>query len=195
MTWIDHVPPPIKAQRSKAFAKKSRSTTSCPLGVQLRHFRVPVGDGFESLVVGTPYQLLDGLTLPLRDQIGMQLMPLRQFRHRSMAPYGLKRDLGLELGRKRLRVFMSDGPSRRWTHFSSLSGTGASSAATRDFAIDTCRQRSREYPLLPFRRRSWAVWPRAFLRPCPAPKPRDRRDARARGARGSLRRPLQRDRR
>ena len=31
MTWIDHVPPPIKAQRSKAFAKKSRSTTSCPI--------------------------------------------------------------------------------------------------------------------------------------------------------------------
>src|SRR3984885_2475704 len=31
MTWSDHGPPPIKAQRSKAFAKKSRSTTSCPI--------------------------------------------------------------------------------------------------------------------------------------------------------------------
>ena len=70
------------------------------LGVQLRHFRVPVGGGFESLVVEHLGQLLDSLTLPSRNQIGMQLMPLRQVRHRSMALYGLKRDLGLELGRK-----------------------------------------------------------------------------------------------
>jgi hypothetical protein len=29
--------------------------------------------------------------------------------------------LALNSAVKRLRVFMSDGPSRRWTHFSSLS--------------------------------------------------------------------------
>ncbi len=70
------------------------------LGVQLRHFRVPEGGGFDSLVVEHLGQLLDRLTLPLRDQIGMQLMSLPQFRHGSMALYGFKRDLGLELGRK-----------------------------------------------------------------------------------------------
>src|SRR5271155_3500919 len=31
MIGVDHGPPPIKAQRSKAFAKKSRSTTSWPI--------------------------------------------------------------------------------------------------------------------------------------------------------------------
>jgi hypothetical protein len=31
VTGIDHHLPPIKAQRSKALAKKSRSTTSCPI--------------------------------------------------------------------------------------------------------------------------------------------------------------------
>ena len=46
------------------------------------------------------------------------------------------------------------------------------------------------YPLLAFERRSWVVWPWACLRPCPAPKPRDRRAARARETRGSLRRTL-----
>src|ERR1700722_5739207 len=45
-------------------------------------------------------------------------------------------------------------------------------------------------PLLAFERRSWAAWPCACFRPCPAPKPRDRRAARARGTRGSLRRTL-----
>jgi hypothetical protein len=39
-------------------------------------------------------------------------------------------------------------------------------------------------------RRSWVVRPWACLRPCPAPKPRDGRAARARGTRGSLRRTL-----
>src|SRR5580704_8406885 len=43
------------------------------------------------------------------------------------------------------------------------------------------------YPLLAFERRSWVVWPWACLRPCPAPRPRGRRAARARG---SLRRTL-----
>jgi hypothetical protein len=46
------------------------------------------------------------------------------------------------------------------------------------------------HPLLAFERRSWAVWPWACLRPCPTLKPRDRRAARARGTRGSLRRTL-----
>jgi hypothetical protein len=46
------------------------------------------------------------------------------------------------------------------------------------------------YPLLAFERRSSAVSPWACLGPCPAPKPRDRRAARARGTRGSLRRTL-----
>jgi hypothetical protein len=39
-------------------------------------------------------------------------MALRQFRHRSMALYGFKRDFGLNSAVKHLRVFMSDGPSR-----------------------------------------------------------------------------------
>ena len=41
-----------------------------------------------------------------------------------------------------------------------------------------------------FKRRSWAQWPWARLRPCPARRPRDGRAARARGTRGSLRRTL-----
>ncbi len=77
MTWIDHVPPPIKAQRSKAFAQKiPLDDELSDLSVQLRHFRVSEGGGFESLVVEHLGQLLDHLTLPLRDQIGMQLMSL-----------------------------------------------------------------------------------------------------------------------
>src|SRR5512145_3304878 len=31
MHAVDHLPPPIDAQRPKAFAKKSRSTISCPI--------------------------------------------------------------------------------------------------------------------------------------------------------------------
>ena len=45
VTGIDHRLPPIQAQRSKALAKKSRSTTSCKLPdlrVQLRYLRVAV---------------------------------------------------------------------------------------------------------------------------------------------------------
>src|SRR6202035_4396326 len=57
-------------------------------------------------------------------------------------------------------------------------------------AIPRFRGRVGSYPLLAFERRSWAVWPWACLRPCRAPKPRDRRAARARGTRGSLRRTL-----
>ena len=57
-------------------------------------------------------------------------------------------------------------------------------------AIPRSRGRVGSYPLLAFERRSGAVWPWACLRPCPAPKPRDRRAARARGTRGSLRRTL-----
>jgi hypothetical protein len=57
-------------------------------------------------------------------------------------------------------------------------------------AIPQFRDRVGSYPLLAFERRSWTVWPWACLRPCPAPKPRDRRAARARGTRGSLRRTL-----
>ena len=57
-------------------------------------------------------------------------------------------------------------------------------------AIPRFRGRVGSYPLLAFERRSWAVWPWACFRPCPAPKPRDRRAARARGTRGSLRRTL-----
>src|ERR1700677_4089295 len=49
------------------------------------------------------------------------------------------------------------------------------------------RGRVGSYPLLALGRRSWAVWPWACLRPCPARKPRDRRATRARG---SLRRTL-----
>ena len=79
--------------------------------MQLRHFRVPAGGRFESLVIGYLGQLLDGLTLPLRDQIGMQLMSLRQFRHRSMACMASSATLALNSAVKRLRVFMSDGPS------------------------------------------------------------------------------------
>src|SRR5208282_6856609 len=41
-----------------------------------------------------------------------------------------------------------------------------------------------------FERRSWAQWPWACLRPCPARRPRGGRAARARGTRGSLRRTL-----
>jgi hypothetical protein len=41
-----------------------------------------------------------------------------------------------------------------------------------------------------FKRRSWARWPWARLRPCPARRPRGGRAARARGTRGSLRRTL-----
>src|ERR1700723_3319897 len=57
-------------------------------------------------------------------------------------------------------------------------------------AIPRFRGRVGSYPLLAFERRSWAVWPWACLRPCPAPEPRDGRAARARGTRGSLRRTL-----
>ena len=57
-------------------------------------------------------------------------------------------------------------------------------------AIPRFRGRVGSYPLLAFERRSWAVWPWACLRPCPALKPRDRRATRARGTRGSLRRTL-----
>src|SRR5271166_5986073 len=41
-----------------------------------------------------------------------------------------------------------------------------------------------------FERRSWAQWPWACFRPCPARRPRGGRAARARGTRGSLRRTL-----
>jgi hypothetical protein len=57
-------------------------------------------------------------------------------------------------------------------------------------AIPRFRGRVASYPLLAFERRSWAVWPWAFPRPCPALKPRDRRATRARETRGSLRRTL-----
>ena len=57
-------------------------------------------------------------------------------------------------------------------------------------AIPRFRGHAGSYSLLAFERRSWAVWPWACFRPCPAPKPRDRRAARARGTRGSLRRTL-----
>ena len=57
-------------------------------------------------------------------------------------------------------------------------------------AIPRFRGRVGSCALLAFERRSWAVWPWAFFRPCPALKPRDRRAARARGTRGSLRRTL-----
>ena len=44
--------------------------------------------------------------------------------------------------------------------------------------------------VLAFERTSWAQWPWACLRPCPARRPRGGRAARARGTRGSLRRTL-----
>src|SRR6202451_4317779 len=52
------------------------------------------------------------------------------------------------------------------------------------------RGRVGSYPLLAFQRRSWAVWPWACFRPCPTLRPLERRAARARGTRGSLRRTL-----
>src|SRR5271165_4532728 len=57
-------------------------------------------------------------------------------------------------------------------------------------AVPRFQGRVRSCPLLAFERRSWAQWPWACLRPCPARRPRGGRAARARGTRGSLRRTL-----
>src|SRR5690606_21764338 len=45
-------------------------------------------------------QVLDGLPFPLRDLVRMKLVLRRQFRNRPLAADRLKRNLGLELGRK-----------------------------------------------------------------------------------------------
>jgi hypothetical protein len=68
-------------------------------------FGVEVGTIGSEGMVGLPVILGDTCApstvyVQVPDQIGMQLMSLRQFRHRSMALYGFKRNLGIELRRK-----------------------------------------------------------------------------------------------
>src|SRR5690606_38297947 len=70
------------------------------LGVQLRHLGFPAGLRIRSPVVECLGQVLDGLPFPLRDLVRMKLVLRRQFRNRPLAADRLKRNLGLELGRK-----------------------------------------------------------------------------------------------
>ena len=139
-TWRARLPPVRTGGQSRAVDDLDRSCSSSDqgsaiegfrqkiplddklsdLGVQLRHFRVPEGGGFESLVVEHLGQLLDRLTLPLRDQIGMQLMSLPSSATVRWPCMASSATLALNSAVKRLRVFLSDRPSRRRTHSSSL---------------------------------------------------------------------------
>src|SRR5690606_8961352 len=60
----------------------------------------PAGLRIRSPVVECLGQVLDGLPFPLRDLVRMKLVLRRQFRNRPLAADRLKRNLGLELGRK-----------------------------------------------------------------------------------------------
>jgi hypothetical protein len=103
-TWIDHGPPPIRLSDRRLAAKIPLDDELSDLGVQARDFGVPasLAAGWRAVWSNT-WPASRWPELLLRDQIGMQLMSLRQFHHRLMALYGFKRDLGLEL--------ISDGPS------------------------------------------------------------------------------------
>jgi hypothetical protein len=59
--------------------------------MELRHLGVAAGLNLKALVVEDLRQLLDRLSLPLRDQVRMKLMPYRDLRDRPLPLNRLKR--------------------------------------------------------------------------------------------------------
>ena len=68
--------------------------------MQLRHLGLAVRLNLKALVVEDLRQLLDRLSLPLRDQVRVKLVSCRQLRDRPLSLDRFKRDLRLELGRE-----------------------------------------------------------------------------------------------
>ena len=101
MTGIDHHLPPIKAQRSKALAKKiPLHDKLADLGMQLRHLGVAVLLAGTALLIEDLGKLLHRLPLPGGYLRRMQFVLARQLRDRRLPLDRFKRDFRLELGRE-----------------------------------------------------------------------------------------------